>query len=81
MLNHYVTKSREEFLEKYRKGKLSQATKEEEWDVDRDAFVRLMGDAFVEVSEGLKKGRCDFQLLKMYSSRREKPAIRVASMR
>ena len=49
-LNHYVTKSREEFLGKYRKGKLSQATKEQEMDVDRDEFVRLMGDAFVEVS-------------------------------
>lgn len=57
-----MTKSREEFLEKYRKGKLSQATKEEGWDVNRDAFVQLMGDAFVEVSDELARGRCGFSV-------------------
>lgn len=50
VLNHYVTKSRTEFLSKYKKGKLSQASKEVELSVDRAAFVEQFGDAFIEAS-------------------------------
>lgn len=54
-LNHYVTRSRAEFVAKYRKGKLSQAAKETKWGIDRIRFVKLFGTAFVRGGlEGLK---------------------------
>ena len=47
-LNHYVTKSREEFLDKYKKGKLSQSNTERELGIDRNAFVGAFGMSFIE---------------------------------
>lgn len=52
MLNHYVTRSRAEFLAKYKKGKLSQASKEDVLAIDRSAVVGRYGDVFVQVRRG-----------------------------